>query len=116
MGDNFWKWVNVKLEAIDVFGKIVMPTYNTKVGGVTTILILVSMMYIAVIQFISVFNYYDIKSSKNEKLVRLADNPEIHNFASDNGVKFAFQWYTQSGKPIDKTYGQILVKQMHRYR
>ena len=116
MGETIWEWFKNKCEASDVFGKNVMPTYNTTIGGLTTISLFTLMAYLTVVQINSVVNYHDIKWGKNEKKVGLYNDPEIHHFTSGKGLKFAVLWLFQSGQFVDETYGQIELKQTSSYR
>ena len=116
MGETIWEWFKNKCEAADVFGKNVMPTYNTTIGGLTTISLFTFMAYLTVVYMNSVANYHDIKWGKNEKKISLFNDPEIHHFTSGKALKFAVLWMFQSGQFVDETYGQIELKQTSSYR
>ena len=115
MGENVMSWLSSKIKGYDIFGKTVIPNYKTKLGGVTSMIILTFMLYTTVIFIKSVMNYSDIKFNKNEKRITLTKDLENHTFASGYGVKFAIAWTTYDNqKRIDESYGEITVVQ-HQY-
>ena len=117
MGDSIFLWVSSKIKKYDIFGKTIIPTYNTKLGGATSLIILVCMSYTAIVFIHSVLNYSDIKFNKNEKKVTLAQDLENHEFVSGDGVKFAIAWINQNQmKLIDKSYGEIFISQEYYYK
>ena len=111
MGEDTLKWINSKLEGFDIFGKTVIPTYNTKAGGVMSIIIFILTFYATVIYLKAVFNYSEIKFNKNEKKLTLSNEQDIYNFTSDNGIKFAFYWQSLYNTLIDDTVGSITINQ-----
>ena len=58
-------------------------------------------------------NYSEIKYNKNEKKLTLANNQDIYNFTSDQGIKFGFYWTTENGSRIDETVGTIKITQFY---
>ena len=70
------------------------------------------MMYTTIVYMMAVFQYSEINFNKNETKISLAHYKEIHNFTSDNGVKFALSWTLSDLSPIDLTYGDIEVQQV----
>ena len=111
MGEDALKWINAKLRNIDIFGKVVIPTFNTKVGGIMSLIILMITSYATVIYLKAVLNYTEIKFNKNEKKMTLANNQEFYNFTSDKGIKFAFSWVSRYGIRINETIGTIELTQ-----
>ena len=116
MGENILSWLSSKIKSYDIFGNTIIPTYNTKLGWVTSIMILTFMSYTTVIFVKSVFNYSDIQFNKNEKKITLTQDLENHTFASGDGVKFAVAWSTYDTLThIDKSYGEISIEQQFYY-
>ena len=113
LGDGTWKWINSKLRSINLYEETVIPTFNTKLGGVMSIVILIITSYATAIYLNAVFDYAEIKFNKNEKKLSLANNKDIYNFTSDKGIKFAFYWNSLDGLPIDETVGTIKIKQYY---
>ena len=111
MGDSTLEWINDKIKGFDIFGKTVIPTYNTKVGGIMSIIILAITSYASVIYVKGVLNYSEIKFNKNEKKLTLLNEKDAYNFTSDKGVKFAFYWESPYGYTIDETVATITITQ-----
>ena len=111
MGEDTLKWINSKLEGFDIFGKTVIPTFNTKAGGIMSLVIFTVLSYATVVYLKTVFNYSEIKFNKNQKKLTLANNQDIYNFTSGNGIKFAFNWVSSRGHEIDETIGTIELTQ-----
>ena len=112
MGENILSWFSSKIKGYDIFGKTIIPTYNTKLGGATSLIILIFMSFTTVNFIKSVLNYSEIKFNKNEKRVTLTQDLENHTFASGDGVKFAISWSTHDTlQHIDESYGEISVRQ-----
>ena len=112
MGENVLSWISTKIKGYDIFGRTIIPTYNTKLGGTTSLCIFVIMLYTAITLINSVLNYSEIKFNKNEKKITLALDQEDHLFASGDGVKFAIRWSRSNRfQNIDKSYGEIVIVQ-----
>ena len=116
MGENILSWLSSKIKSYDIFGKTIIPTYNTKLGGIASIMILGFMSYTTVIFIRSVLNYSDIQFNKNEKKITLTRDYENHTFASGDGVRFAVAWSTSKDVvSINESYGEIIVQQDQIY-
>ena len=114
MGEDAIKWINDKIKDLDIFGKTLIPTFNTAVGGIMSLIILIVSSYATVIYLKAVLNYSEINFNKNEKRLTLANNQDIYNFTSDKGIMLAFRWATINGSFIDEAYGSIKMRQ-HNY-
>ena len=114
MSEDAIKWMNDKIKDFDIFGKTLIPKYNTKLGGIMSLIILVVSSYATVMYLKAVSSYSEISFNKNEKKLTLANNQEIYNFASDKGIKLAFHWVALGGSIFDETYGAIRMVQ-HSY-
>ena len=111
MSNRISKWFGQKLNDKDMFSKTIIPTYSTKVGGFTSILIQIFMAYTASIYIMSTFKYSEINFNKNETKRSLGLDQEINNITLNNGIKFAFTWISSNSEPIDETYGKITIEQ-----
>ena len=105
------QWLETKLTNLDIFGMTIMPTFTTKLGGVTTVVILIFMIWASVISLNSVFEHSEIRFNKNEKKLTLSQKTEVHNILSGNGLKFAFKWVTREGNFVGKTLGEMVILQ-----
>ena len=59
----------------------------------------------------SVFEYTEIRFNKNKKKLTLSQETEIHDISSGNGLKFAFRWVTARGLAVNRSLGEITMKQ-----
>ena len=57
------------------------------------------------------FEYTEIRFNKNEKKLTLSQETEIHDISSGNGLKFAFRWVTARGLVVNRSLGEITMKQ-----
>ena len=104
-------WLSKVLKDNDMFRLTIMPTYNTKIGGCASFIIMSMMLYSTIVILQSVFNYSEIKFNKSTEKLTLVNENEIHNFTGSNGIKFAIGWETDDGRPIGPDVGEIYLFQ-----